>query len=170
VALVATALCGCAGKLDNPNRFAAAVGKYETGGAIQDAAMTSTPVADSVHHTATPTTPPDCVLAVFKNTCGQVGCHAKGSPQVDLVSADVGQRLIDQTSNSGTCKGHTYVSTDGSSSLLLDKLSNSPPCGARMPLGGMLSAANMQCLTTWVGSLSGGEQDAGTESDAGAGQ
>jgi len=149
----------CAGKLQQPQRFAAAVKKYRGG------TPPSTPVTGGSEDDAGEE-PPACALDLFKSTCGQTSCHAKGSAQLDLVSAGVAARLIDQSSQSTTCDGHTYIATDGAASLLLDKLSDKPPCGAKMPLGGTISASNMQCLTTWVHSL-GGETGGTTDADAG---
>jgi hypothetical protein len=154
-AIAVSTLGACAGKLEKPQRFAAAVQKY-LGGGSSDAAS----VAPSGTDAGTVETPA-CVLGILRDTCGLAGCHAKGSPQVDLASDGVVDRLIDQESGSALCKGRTYVATDGTSSLLLDKLTASPPCGVKMPVGGSLSAANMRCLTDWVSSLNGGDLDAG---------
>ena len=179
--LLAGALGACAGKLDKPERFAAAVKKYERGGggasgsrSAPDASTTDAEIVSAKD--AGPGAPPDCVLQIFKDTCGVAGCHAKGSAQLDLVSAGVTDRLVDQTSDTDMCKGHTYIATDGSASLLLNKLSSSPACGAEMPLGGKLGATNTQCLTDWINSITGAAADAGNESgaaddnDAGGGQ
>jgi hypothetical protein len=150
-ALVASTLGACAGKLEQPQRFAAAAARFTGGGTGG-----STVVSD-----VGALVPPPCVLEIFKTTCGLTACHAKGSSQVDLVSDGVAGRLIDKKSGSALCKGRTYVATDETSSLLLDKLTDAPPCGARMPLGGMLSAASTQCLTDWVVALGGSGLDAG---------
>lgn len=166
--LLSSILCGCAGKLDQPKRFAAIVQKYSgagTGGVAtrpgpgsvdDDGGMTSTPDAGSAP-------PPACALSIFKNTCGLTGCHAKGSATIDLASAGVASRIVNQKSISMMCKGRVYVSSTGQSSLLLDKLGASPPCGQRMPIGGMLSAADTKCLTDWVKSLGAGAPDAGSK-------
>jgi hypothetical protein len=144
-------LAACAGKLEQPQRFVAAAQKYTGGGAGGSVAGTG----------ASTLVPSECVLEIFKGSCGLEGCHAKGSPQIDLVSDGVAARLIDHESGSTVCKGRTYIATDGTSSLLLDKLSSSPPCGTRMPLGGTISAANALCLADWVAALGGIGLDAG---------
>jgi hypothetical protein len=140
-------LGACAGELDQPQRFAAAVQKYTGGGGGGGSGASAVP--------------PACVLQVFKVSCGLAACHARGAAQIDLVSNGVTGRLLAQESRSAICKGRIYMATDGTSSLLLDKLTGSPPCGARMPLGGMISPTDAQCLAAWVSSFGGAELDAG---------
>jgi hypothetical protein len=106
---------------------------------------------------------PACVLTLFQNTCGLSGCHAKGTTaQTDLASDGVADRLLDQPAKNAMCKGRTLVATDGSPSLLVEKLSGNPPCGAAMPLGGALSAKDKQCVFDWVASVGGSVPDAGS--------
>jgi hypothetical protein len=162
---LAAVLGGCAGKLDNPQRFSSAVKNYTEGVGVAGSAAPSAPAA----FMGDPRTEaPPCVLQLFKTTCALAGCHAKGSAQIDLASDNVADRLVDQTSNSDLCSGRTYVASDGTASLLLDKLSDKPPCGARMPAAGMLSAEDEQCLSSWVRSVYGGA-DGADGADAGAG-
>jgi hypothetical protein len=141
--LIAMLVSACAAKLDRPERFAAVVLKYGSDAGSGNAA------------------PPACALQIFKATCGLAGCHAKGSPQIDLASDGVAGRLIEQRSRSVTCMDRVYIATDGTASLLLNKLTDSPPCGAKMPLGGMISVSDKQCLTDWVTQLGRSESDAG---------
>jgi hypothetical protein len=168
LALVSMALCACAGKLDHPERFSAIVKKFGTGGGSGTGAGGAAGAAGTKADAGMDAGPssaaePACVLQVFKKTCGLPGCHASGSPQVDLASTGVAGRLIDKTSTSAMCKGRVYIPSKGGSSLLLDKLGASPPCGVRMPLGGMLSTADTKCLSDWVTSLGGGATDAGAK-------
>jgi len=95
-----------------------------------------------------------CVDALFKKAC--ISCHSgDNNPQLDLDGERVEERLVGQASSqSGSCGGRTLVSTDGSPSLLLQKLSAAPPCGARMPVGPMLTNAEIECVTRWVDSVS----------------
>jgi hypothetical protein len=155
--LALAGLGACVGKLDRPQRFAAAVTKYNSGGSADASIGERSPTAKGADAVA----PPACALQLFKGTCGVAGCHAKGSAYLDLASSGVETRLIDKKSSDPVCGSHTYVATDGTSSLLLDKLTDSPPCGAKMPLGGMISKTDRQCLADWVSSLA-------SESDAGA--
>ena len=159
IGLACTSACG--GDLEHPERFDkllhetkdagsssrstdAAVANGDGGGAMTDAGSGSGS-----------SEPPACVVKIFKDTCGTVGCHAAKQPQVDLVSAGVTSRLVDKKSASATCKDRVFIATDGKPSLLLQKLTATPPCGAKMPLVGMLTMANQDCLDQWVMSLGG---------------
>jgi hypothetical protein len=159
--LVLLAVCslsvgGCGGKLEDPQRFgdlvkrAADAGSDTTGD--KDAAVK--PSGDA--GPSMPAEPPACVTMLFAKTCGAtVGCHDKTSTYVDLVSTGVASRLVDKDSKSALCTGKTYIATDGTASLLLQKVSATPMCGSRMPLGGTLTAAQTKCLSDWVVSLGG---------------
>jgi hypothetical protein len=132
---------GCAGDLKNPERFAFVLNR--------DAGN-----ADA----CTPPTASDCLTALFNARCNTSACHGPGAPQVDLVSSGVEARLIGQpSSDTGMCTGRTLVATDGSASLLADKVSKTPPCGSQMPLGGMLTSAEATCLNAWVSSVDCGK-------------
>jgi hypothetical protein len=168
--IVSSTLCACAGKLDQPKRFAAIVQKFGgaagkggtggVGGGRQLPGISDDDGGPSAVDAGSVVLPP-CVLTIFGKTCGISGCHAKGSPQIDLASDGVTDRLINKKSTSMTCMGRVYVATDGKASLLLDKLGPTPPCGLRMPVGGMLSATDMKCFSDWVKSLGGSVPDAG---------
>jgi hypothetical protein len=158
---------GCAGDLRDPDRFdevvqratasgasgktssysmsgaGGAVGKSGAGGA--GSSTTSIPPA------------PACVTALFAKSCAKQGCHAQGLSQVDLASSNVEKRLVgvDTPSSSIQCKGQKLVTTDGSPSLLLEKLKDdAPPCGTKMPLGGTLSSDELKCVSDWVDTVS----------------
>jgi len=162
--LVACAF-GCGGKLKDPERFDDVLASFEdgSGGSLArgDSGVrgrdSGAPGADS----GPATTPdagaevPSCVTALVKSTCGTVACHDKGAAQIDLVSPGVTARLVDKASSSMLCDGRVFVATDGGDSLLLGKISDTPPCGARMPLIGNLTAAQRTCLTDWVIDLGG---------------
>jgi hypothetical protein len=147
----------CAGDLKSPDRFSKLLGTHDAGlRETRDAAASTTQDAGAE-------APPACVLTLFQNTCGLSGCHAKGTTaQVDLASAGVADRLLDQPAENAMCKGRTLVATDGSPSLLVEKLSGKPPCGAAMPLTGQLSAKDKQCVFDWVVSVGGSVPDAGS--------
>ena len=99
--------------------------------------------------------PPMCVTQLFMTSCGMSGCHNQGSAVLDLVSAGVTTRILDKASKTTTCKDRVFVDTKGGDSLLIKKLDQSPPCGARMPLIGNLTAAQRTCLEDWVEELGG---------------
>jgi hypothetical protein len=155
------ACLGCGGDLRDPGRFA---GLFEDDGGLttgNDAGGTSTRDAASKDTGTTapiamPIDPaPTCVVDVLKK-CDSVACHGQGATMVNLVAAGVEKRLVDQPSSNASvaaCKGRTLVATDGSESLLLDKLSGTPPCGAAMPIGFELEDDEVECLTDWVESL-----------------
>jgi hypothetical protein len=103
---------------------------------------------------ATPDPAPACAVSLFKMKCGASGCHAAGGTQVDLVSANVERRLVDKGATGTACKGKTLIAGDGGDSLLIDKLSDSPPCGSPMPITGSLTDDDRTCLMNWVSSVS----------------
>jgi hypothetical protein len=142
-------LClGCAGDLKDPERFAFVLER--DAGDAQDSGNK----ADA----CTPPAATDCLTALFKAKCNTSACHGPGAPQVDLVSSGVEARLIGQpSSDTGMCSGMTLVATDGSASLLADKVSKTPPCGSQMPLGGMLTSDEATCLNAWVSSVDCGK-------------
>jgi hypothetical protein len=129
---------GCAGDLQNPERF----GFLLDGATKENANQGEIPA------------PPECLTSLFEARCGTTGCHAKDSPQIDLVSPGVADRLVDKSSTSSMCKDRPFVPTDGEESLLLRKLEVGPPCGLRMPLGEPLVAADMACVSGWVKAVS----------------
>jgi hypothetical protein len=101
-----------------------------------------------------PPPPPACVVDVLTNRCSGLECHGPGTAEVDLISPGVAARLVDQPSSPNLlCAGRTLVATDGSPSLLLDKLRDATPCGSRMPTKGNLGAQSTDCLVAWVASL-----------------
>lgn len=114
---------GCAGELEDPARFSDC--------------------------------PPGFVEEMFATRCAGL-CHTGSSPEagLDLVSEGVAERLIGATSESLFCEGKMLVAPDADDPmehLLLDKLSESPSCGGRMPFGGeALTIAEVQCVEQWV--------------------
>lgn len=160
-ALWMSALAGCAGKLEHPERFTAIVKKFASDASTGSGGAGGSKSDAGTNSNAPP--PPACVAALFKNTCGaSVACHAKGTATIDLVSTGVTGRLLDQKSKTDLCKGEVYIASDGGESLLLDKLTDSPPCGVKMPFDGTkLSAAELKCVGDWVNALGGGGADAG---------
>jgi hypothetical protein len=154
-------LCGaCGGKLEDPERFRDLLDRADGGGGNtsggKDAAVAMPPGKDAGGQGGDGDEPPSCVTTIFKNKCGTAGCHDASSMYVDFVSSGVTERLLDQDSSaSGLCKDRTYISTGSDPSLLLQKLSTPVPCGSPMPLVGMLSATEKQCITDWVTDLGG---------------
>lgn len=123
VMTVALLAGACAGELDDPERFS------------------------------------DCsaadVEALFAQRCAG-DCHAGSDPEagLDLVTPGVAQRLVDRPSQTQFCDGSVLIMSDAqdpAEHLLLDKLSESPTCGARMPFGTeALSDSERACIRRWV--------------------
>jgi hypothetical protein len=149
---------GCAGKLRDPDRFGFLNDDDDGGTSMGESGAPATagkPAMSMDAGTMTPAaTPPPCVAMVFKNKCGDVGCHGAGTtPQVDLVTTGVEKRLVNKKSSSALlCKDRTLVTTDGSDSLLIEKITG-PDCGSMMPVGKTLTSDERTCLTGWVSSL-----------------
>lgn len=150
----------CAGDLKDPERFAFLLGDGGVFGPA-DASGIGPGTSDAGTPDAggpAPVAVPVCVSNVFSMHCGTAACHGDGATQVDLVSPGVAARLVGQQAGAaGMCAGRVFVSADGSESLLLDKLSDAPPCGSKMPLvGAALADAELKCVMDWVASLAGG--------------
>lgn len=128
--LVIVGCLGCAGDLENPERFDFLL----DGGDIPKA--------------------PECLTTLFKMRCNSAACHGEGAPQIDLVSTGIDERLVGKVSPTELCKDRHYVSTDGEPSLLLQKLQVPPPCGVRMPIGDPLGESDMKCVSDWVKAVS----------------
>jgi hypothetical protein len=112
----------CAGELDHPERFA-------------DCA-------------------PGFVEQLFQESCSGGGdCHDDSDPEadLDLVTAGAGERLVGVASVQESCGGAPLIDPAGGDHLLLQKLGDSPPCGARMPFGeSRLSASEVECVRRWI--------------------
>lgn len=112
-----------------------------------------------------PTSSDEIQTRILATTCAGAGCHGASMPAVglDLVSPDLEARLVGVAS--ATCPGHTLVvGGDPDASLLIDKISSdTPACGARMPVGRTFDDATIACLRGWVSSLSATSTDAGLE-------
>ncbi|RKH28919.1 hypothetical protein D7X12_39930 [Corallococcus sicarius] len=124
-ALLATT-AGCAGGLDDPDRF--------TGG------------------TANSCAPGTTASSVLQAQC--FACHSTDSVKnnngggLDLQAAGLPGRLYTTTA---TCQAVPMAdSANPSASFFLKKLTDSPGCGAKMPQGGSLNAADTACLTEWL--------------------
>jgi hypothetical protein len=139
----------CAGELDDPGRFGFLF-DGDDGGTTAPRDMDAAAPGPGPQ----PSAPPVCVTALLNKSCGLAGCHNATAPQIDLASPGVQSRLVGKKSTSDECSNRTYVTTDGSPSLLIQKIMDSPPCGLKMPIGPALTTAETTCLTDWVDSLS----------------
>lgn len=107
------------------------------------------------------------VPALFVAKCATSGCHSGASPAaaLDLKASGVESRLAGQPAT--FCAGGLLANPgDPSASVLYKKLTDAPPCGARMPSGASaLSDLETECILGWIGGLPAGP----APSDAGAG-
>jgi hypothetical protein len=121
--LVAFGIGGCAGELENPERFADCQ--------------------------------PGMVEAMFQDRCAGL-CHAGDRPEadLDLTAPGVAERLIGVPSQTSFCDGRVLVDPDAVEPfehLLLDKLSETPTCGTRMPFGASsLTELDRECVRRWI--------------------
>jgi hypothetical protein len=120
-AVLAAALAGCPGSLEDPGRFDEQFG-----------------------------TCPD-VPTYLATSCGTTGCHAatNSAGGLDLASADLATRLDGKKASGGT--GLLIDPSSPDQSVLYTKLTASPPFGSRMPLGGApLDDTTVSCVLTWI--------------------
>jgi hypothetical protein len=139
---------GCAGKLQDPERFDFLI-KHADAGAKQSA-------------DASTSGPPACLTTLFQTKCNTtVGCHGGAAPAagLDLILPHVEDRLVGKMSSpNSACANMTLVAADGSGGLLTKKLTDTPGCGAPMPFGpgpSALKADELSCVKDWVASVDG---------------
>ena len=93
----------------------------------------------------------DVASRIFAPKCGGSGCHGATAPQqdLDLVSPGVASRVVGIPG-----KGCAALLADPAApaeSLIYQKLSPTPPCGAPMPLARPpLSQAEAACILAWI--------------------
>lgn len=145
VTLIAVALAGCPGRLENPEDFV---------GATSDGAA------------------PTCTLGVsaveaqlIRPRCATANCHDRGGRAggLDLETPGLAARLVN--ARSAMCSGRVLVDpTSPATGYFIEKLSPSPRCGGRMPLGApALTSGELTCVRAWLSTLG---VDAGTPLDA----
>jgi hypothetical protein len=126
---------GCAAPLDDPQRFTG----EGAGGACPEDVNVETDV-----------------LAV---RCAGAACHSPGERPgggLDLLSEGAVERVAGV--ESPNCAGEVLaVPGDPDGSLIVRKLADQPPCGARMPLVGALDGDEEACLRDWIETMPGGE-------------
>jgi hypothetical protein len=96
---------------------------------------------------------------VFPVLCATSVCHDGALNGVDLIAPAVEQRVLDVPAAGVFCKAsglRLVDSRDPERSLLLLKLSETPPCGSSMPLGSGpsgLTSAQLDCVRSFVHTL-----------------
>jgi cellulose 1,4-beta-cellobiosidase len=162
--LLVLAPAGCPGSLEDPGQFESA----------DSSASTSSGAAGGTTGGTSGGGTCDAPDMIFTTTCGAAGCHNAASAafagNLDLVSPGLASRLVNVPANA--MPSLFYIDTaNPSQSVLLTKLTSTPPFGAQMPyLSTPLSSSQIQCVTEWVdaqasaGSSSTGGDDGGTGS------
>jgi len=93
--------------------------------------------------------------AIFAKNCTQAGCHSATdrAAQLDLASTGLEARLVGAPS--ATCADQVLVDPGHPErSFLFDKIdAETPACGARMPIGKVLSAGELGCVEQWITGL-----------------
>jgi hypothetical protein len=103
----------------------------------------------------------DLQQQVFLPSCVSGNCHdatVQGGG-LDLESPGVEARLLEQPAK--TCEATLVVPGNPEQSFLYQKVQFAPPCGARMPIVGVLDDDAMSCLQSWIASLPGGCETCG---------
>lgn len=134
IACSALLLGGCAGALDDPQRFAYLDGGGADGGALSlgDGGCDPAP-------------------AIFVPSCSTSACHSAQSQQggLDLQSAGMPQRLVGQRASGGP--GLIIDPQHPRQSVILTKLDAAPPFNFQMPLGAPpLDPDQVACIQLWV--------------------
>jgi hypothetical protein len=135
VTLFAVALSGCPGRLENPEDFV---------GATSDGAA------------------PTCTLGVsaveaqlIRPRCATANCHDRAGRAggLDLETPGLAARLVN--ARSAMCSGRVLVDpASPTTGYFIEKLSPSPRCGGRMPLGApALTSGELTCVRAWVSTL-----------------
>jgi hypothetical protein len=84
-------------------------------------------------------------------TCGGTSCHGADAPQqdLDLVSPGLASRVVGVAGKGCSVTLADPANPEGS--LIYQKLSPNPPCGAPMPLARPpLSRADVACVLAWI--------------------
>jgi hypothetical protein len=94
----------------------------------------------------------DVVADFLTPTCASEFCHGEmGTSPLKLLATNTADSLIDAEA-SMTCEGEVYIDPAApEQSLLYLKLGADPPCGLRMPLGGMqVDDEQRACVLEWI--------------------
>ncbi|MEM7676618.1 MAG: hypothetical protein AAF449_11505 [Myxococcota bacterium] len=136
---------GCPGSIDNIDDFLD--GSVQVDGGNLDGGIADSGVD-----------PCDSIVADVLSSpvsCASSICHDNDNPSagLDLLSDDLIGRLTGEVSQNAACGGAQWINAAApEESLLYTKLlgDNERPCGTRMPIGGALENAEIQCVLTWI--------------------
>ncbi|MDB4969450.1 MAG: hypothetical protein JWN44_5139 [Myxococcales bacterium] len=86
---------------------------------------------------------------LFVQRCATASCHSAAAKvaALDLESADVSARLVNVKASNGELLIDP-INPDGS--VLIRKLTASPPFGERQPPGAPLDPATIECVRSWA--------------------
>ncbi len=128
---------GCAGLLENPERF----GDGGTGGGFVCSSLNKPVKSELIQQ--------KCIS----------GCHSTDIVEggLDLESPNAGSRLVDVATVE--CPPRTRISSvDGG--VLQEKVEfSNPTCGGSMPPGGGLTNGEISCIVEWTRNLAAGGQE-----------
>ena len=130
---ICLALLGCAGSLDHPERFV------------------NLPASDGGANNPSSDGGCDPLADIFPLSCSTSACHSAQSQQgnLDLESAGLPARLVDKQAHGGP--GLLIDSRDPAQSVMLLKVTDTPPFQFQMPLGQPpLSPEQVACLQAWI--------------------
>jgi hypothetical protein len=105
----------------------------------------------------------DVPTTILVPRCATSGCHdaTTKAASLDLSGADVGARMINRAATGGPGLLIDAGNPDGS--VLVRKLTPTPPFGAQQPPGAPLDPATIDCIRRWVRTVA--VTDGGTKSD-----
>ena len=87
-------------------------------------------------------------MAASANTNGNLGGLKGGAGGKD----NFYNTLVNKPAQGAQCMGMGMYIVPGNPamSLLVQKVSSTPPCGVEMPVGGMLDAADAKAISDWI--------------------
>ena len=147
-------LAGCPGKLDDKELYLAALPDGGGGAPLSEAGSgggAGTPALGGGDAGGATDTCGDVVARIFVPSCGGTGCHGAVASQqgLDLVSPSVAARVVGVPGQ--VCAMTLADPVNPELSLIYQKLSTEPPCGAQMPLARPpLSSADTACVLAWI--------------------
>jgi hypothetical protein len=108
---------------------------------------------------------------LFAERCSSAGCHSMISPQanLDLISPNLEGRVV-SVAATDNCKNAVLANPiDAEGSILYGKVTDTPPCGVRMPVGEPLSPSEIACVKRWIEGLDPQATATGAGGSGGAG-
>lgn len=95
-------------------------------------------------------------FGILEASCSGAACHGAGARNGNFAeNEDIAAAFADQEPVTAACSmdGPVLSPANPRSSLLIQKVNGTVPCGSPMPLVGALSDAEITCLEEWIRSL-----------------